>query len=29
MDNDYVYWKKGDTINQYYIAGAKDQYFKA
>ena len=26
---DGLYKKKGDKYNKYYIAGGKDQYFKA
>ena len=28
-EKDELYWKKGDKINYFCIAGAKDEYFEA
>ena len=27
--NDYIYWNEGDQRNWYFIAGGKEQEFKA
>ena len=27
MDNDYVYWKKGDKLNYSCVSGAENKYF--
>ena len=29
MDNDYVYWKKGDKLNYSCVSGAENKYFEA